>query len=438
MDHVAESPEHLSVRTVELPDEAAARALVDLLPEDEPMAWLRNGEGIVGWGVAARLVLPDEPTLGGRRFAEARRWFSDLTERADVVDTVGLAGCGLTAFTSFTFDRYSRGSLVVVPRVLVGRRDGRSWITTVGTREEPPPSPDIAAPDDARPIGDLRWTQGTLGPRRWAAAVAGAVQRIRDGALDKVVLARDTVARASGRIDVRTLLRRLTRDYADCYTYSVGGLVGSTPELLLRRGLDPADQGLVESLVLAGTRPRGTTPEDDEKLADELATSVKDSEEHRYAIDSLNETLAGFCSSLDLPAHPELLAVNNVWHLASPVRASLRSGVSTLDVVERMHPTAAVGGTPTAGAVDLIRDLEEMDRGRYAGPVGWMDAEGRGEWGIALRCAQVEGSRARLFAGCGIVAGSDPVAELAEADTKFRVMREALIDPRENTPQLST
>lgn len=426
---MAESPERLFVRTVELPVEASGRALVDFLPEDEPMAWLRHGEGVVGWGVAARLVLPDELTLGGGRFAAARLWFADLARRAQVTDEVGLAGCGLTAFTSFTFDRRSPGSQVVVPRVLVGRRDGRTWLTTVDPDGSLVPDGVVAEPTASRPIGRLRWSQGTLGPRRWAAAVAGAVQRIRDGALDKVVLARDTVARATDTIDVRTLLRRLTDDYAACYTYSVAGLVGSTPELLLRRGLDPADPGSVESLVLAGTRPRGTTPEDDEKLAGDLATSVKDSEEHRYAIDSLHDTLAGFCSTLDVPTHPELLAVNNVWHLASPVRAILRSGVSTLDVVERMHPTAAVGGTPTAGAVDLIRDLEEMDRGRYAAPIGWMDAEGRGEWGIALRCAQVDGARARLFAGCGIVAGSDPVAELAEADTKFRVMREALIDP---------
>lgn len=424
---MVEPPQRLEVRTVELPAESRDRDLLAFLPDVEPLAWLRGGEGLVGWGAAARLRLPADSPGSPGRFAEARRWFDELAAGADIDDAVGLPGCGLAAFASFTFDAASAGSELVVPRVLVGRRHGRTWVTTAtsgsgGLGVEPP---DAAPP---RPVGRLRWSEGTLGPRRWAAAVAGAVERIRSAELDKVVLARDLRAQASADIDIRTLLARLSRDYSDCYTFSVAGLVGSTPELLLRRESGGAGSGGVNSLVLAGTRPRGATPEEDEKLSAELATSVKDSEEHRYAIESLRHTLSGLCSTLVVPEEPQLLAVNNVWHLASPVRATLLPGVSTLDVVARMHPTAAVGGTPTPEAVALIRKLEEMDRGRYAGPVGWIDARDRGEWGIALRSAQVSGAGARLFAGCGIVAGSDPASELAEADSKFRVMREALRD----------
>lgn len=180
--------------------------------------------------------------------------------------------------------------------------------------------------------------------------------------------------------------------------------------------------------MLAGTRPRGATPEEDARLADELESSAKDREEHRYAIDSLRATLAPLCATVEAPERPGLLRLANVQHLASRARARLRPGASTLDVVAAMHPTAAVGGTPTTAAMELIGDLEGMDRGRYAGPVGWIDGSGNGEWAIALRCAHVRGPRARLFAGCGIVAGSDPDAEVAEADAKLRVMREALTD----------
>ncbi|MFD0804054.1 isochorismate synthase MenF, partial [Streptomonospora algeriensis] len=273
------------------------------------------------------------------------------------------------------------------------------------------------------PVGPLLWRAGSRTAEEWGAAVGAAVERIRAGELDKVVMARDVVAEARGGIDPRTLLARLARDYPDCYTFAVEGMVGATPELLLRREGDE-----VASLVLAGTRPRGATPEEDARLASELEDSAKDREEHRYAIDSLRATLAPLCASVEAPERPRLLRLANVQHLASPARARLRPGASTLDVVAAMHPTAAVGGTPTDAAMAVIRELEGMDRGRYAGPVGWIDGAGNGEWGIALRCAHVEGPRARLFAGCGIVAGSDPEAEAAESDSKLRVMREALTD----------
>lgn len=430
-------PPRLTVRTIELPREPE---LLGILPTAHPLAWVRHGQGLVGWGTAARLNLPAEtdtaPGRPGQRFADARRWFADLLAGARIEDAVGLPGTGPVAFASFTFDPASAESVLIVPRILVGRRDGRAWLTTVTEGE--PAAEDTVLPRVAEPapIGTLHWSVGTLGPHRWATAVATAVRRIQVGELDKVVLARDLRAHAGADIDTRTVLSRLAGDFADCYTFSVAGLVGATPELLLRRdttaetgtfpGDSPADT--VASLVLAGTRSRGATHVEDEKLAEELCFSIKDAEEHRYAVDSLRETLAPLCSHIDVPSRPELLRLRNVQHLASPVQARLRAGISTLDVVAALHPTAAVGGTPTARAMGLIRELEGMDRGRYAGPVGWMDAHGAGEWGIALRSAMIDGSEARLFAGCGIVAGSDPEAELAEASSKFRVMRGALTD----------
>nr|WP_255430192.1 isochorismate synthase [Streptomonospora sp. PA3] len=410
----------MTVRTVPLqktPD------LFAHLPAAAPLAWIRRGEGLVGWGEAARVELaPESAPQGTGRFTGAARALERLAARARVSDAVGAPGSGLAAFGGFAFDPRSPGSVLIVPQVVVGHRGGRSWITTAapsGERPaEAPPSP--GAPS---PVGPLSWHPGSRTAEEWSAAVGSAVERIRGGELDKVVMARDVVAAARSEIDPRTLLARLARDYPDCYTFCVDGMVGATPELLLRREGDE-----VASLVLAGTRPRGATPAEDARLAAELQESAKDQEEHRYAIESLRATLAPLCASVQAPGQPRLLRLANVQHLASPTRARLRSGVSTLDVVAAMHPTAAVGGTPTDAAMELIRELEGMDRGRYAGPVGWIDGAGNGEWGIALRCAQLEGRRARLFAGCGIVSGSDPAAEVAESESKLRVMREALAD----------
>ncbi|TDQ53403.1 isochorismate synthase [Actinorugispora endophytica] len=416
MSPAAASREPLLVRTVELPDD---HALLDRLPDSAPLAWSRRGEGLVAWGRAARLELPaEDERSGGGRFAAAAEWLGSLFSRVEAHDEVELPGTGPVVFGSFTFDGRDPGSTVVLPRVVVGRRAGRAWMTTVDDASAP-----VGAGGPARPVGGLRWSPGALGAGEWTGAVAAAVDRIRAGDLAKVVLARDAVAEAPGPIDIRTPLARLARDYPDCYTYSVAGLTGATPELLLRRAGER-----MESLVLAGTRPRGGTPEEDAALAATLLASVKDTEEHAYATESLRAALGPLCGELVLPERPELLRLANVQHLASPVRATLRPGVSTLDAVAALHPTAAVGGTPTPLAMDVIGELEGMRRGRYAGPVGWMDADGNGEWGIALRCAQIDGARARLFAGCGIVAGSDPEAELAESESKFGAMRAALLD----------
>jgi menaquinone-specific isochorismate synthase len=220
------------------------------------------------------------------------------------------------------------------------------------------------------------------------------------------------------------MLRRLAARYPDCFTFACAGLVGATPELLIRR-----DGCEVSSLVLAGTMPRGVTAAEDARLAAALLGSAKDNEEHGYAAASLRDAIAPLCETLDIASRPELIRLANVQHLGTRVRGTLAADRSALALAAALHPTAAVGGTPTDAAVELIRELESMDRERYAGPVGWVDADGNGEWGIALRCAQLAGDRARLFAGCGIVAGSDPAAELAEAQVKFRPMQTALEQP---------
>ncbi|MFG2001596.1 isochorismate synthase MenF [Spirillospora sp. NPDC048911] len=403
------APDRLIVRTERVADPGD---LVSRLPHPTALAWIRHGEGIVGWGEAARLTVP----AGDDHFAAADRRLRELFATADIDDPVQVPGSGPVAFGSFAFDPASSGSVLIVPRWIVGRRDGVAWLTTIGEDTDP-----LALVHPPRPPARLDWSDGTLSAPAWEQAVAAAVGRIRDGRLGKVVLARDLCAEAAEPIDARTLLRRLADRFPACYTFSVAGLVGATPELLIRRVGERVD-----SLVLAGTTARGSTPDEDAERAARLCASPKDLEEHAYAAEMVRDALAPLCAKLTVPGEPELLTLPNVMHLASPVHGRLHSERSVLDVVAALHPTPAVCGTPTDTALDLIRELEVMDRGRYAGPVGWVDARGDGEWGIALRCAELDGNRARLFAGCGIVADSDPAAELAEAQTKFRAMQYAL------------
>jgi len=385
--------------------------LLDLLPSARGvLSWVRDGEGLVGWGELARVT-----TNGAERFAAAQGWWSSFIDRLEVIDEVGVAGSGPVAFTSIGFGDASGHSVLTVPRVVVGRRGGVTWVTEIDGGG----GPERVTPVQ-RPRG-LRYSDGQLSVTSWREAVGDAVRRMRAGELDKVVLAHDLLALADEPLDPRFLLHGLAARYPSCWAFAVDGLIGATPELLLRRRGDE-----VTSRVLAGT----TWPHpgaDAAVLAAELMASAKDRDEHRYAVESLADALRPYCSSLSLPEEPDVLQLRNVLHLASEVVGRLDGRATPLlDLAGAVHPTAAVGGTPTPRARRLIDELEAMDRGRYAGPVGWVDAEGDGELGIALRCAQVQGRAARLFAGCGIVAGSDPDEEVAEAAAKLVPIRDAL------------
>jgi menaquinone-specific isochorismate synthase len=412
----------LTVRTVAVDDPGD---LLARLPDPAALAWIRHGDGLIGWGEAARLTLP----AGVDRFTAGEKWLRELFDDAAVTDELGVPGSGPVAFGSFTFDPASDGSVLVIPQVLLARRAGRSWLTTFRAAGDRAPDVPLEIRQPVAAPAEVRWSDGSLTAPQWGQAVAAAVARIRAGELDKVVLARDLNAVASGPIDVRVLLARLAARYPECYTFSCAGLAGATPELLIRR-----EGAQVHSLVLAGTMPRGGSPAQDEVLGAALLASAKDVEEHGYAVADVRAKLGPLCAELTVAAQPALLRLANVHHLATEITARLDvaagssslSAPSALALAAALHPTAAVGGTPPAAAMELIRDLEHLDRGRYAGPVGWVDSRGNGEWGIALRCAALDGPRARLFAGCGIVADSEPDAELAEAQSKFRPMQQAI------------
>jgi menaquinone-specific isochorismate synthase len=413
----------LVARTVPLPDPGP---LLELLPRRGALAWVRRGEGLVGWGETLRLSTGGP---GDGRFAQAEASWREICRRAVVRDEVGLPGTGPVAFGSFAFSpSSSAGGVLVVPRVVVGRRGDQWWLTTTGTGTLPPGLAAAGIAPSRRPEptapGTVTFADGALSAVGWQAAVADAVRRITAGGLDKVVLARDLQARTEHPVDPRRLLGRLAERYPGCWTFSVDGLVGATPEMLVRR-----EKGLVTSRVLAGTIRRSGNDAHDLELAARLARSSKDLEEHEYAVRSVAEALAPHCTSTNVPEAPFVLHLANVMHLATDVTAVLADDTSSLGLAAALHPSAAVCGTPTSAAAALIDQIEGMDRDRYAGPVGWMDADGDGEWGIALRCARLDPDdehRLRLFAGCGIVAGSDPQDELAESVAKLVPMREAL------------
>ncbi|MGD8201615.1 isochorismate synthase [Ornithinimicrobium sp. W1679] len=424
----------------------------------EVVSWLREGDGMVGWGRAAVVR-----TRGPERFTAAETWWDGVRHRAEVEDEVRLPGTGLVAFGSFAFSPGSADdSVLTVPRTLIGRRDGLAWVTQVVVDDEPWPTGHPAEmlartnPHLGR-LDPLVELPGTVAAQDWPQVVARAVRRIGSGVVDKVVLARDVAVRHRDGDVVRVapVLERLQARYGATWTFAVDGLVGATPEMLVR-----LQGGRARSRVLAGTIRRGTpapvpaaapvpttalapapapaptpTPVPDPTTTDHptdprlrLVSSVKDLEEHAYAVRSVADALAPHCTDLQVPEAPYVLELPDVYHLASDLTGRMVSGATSLRLACALHPSAAVCGTPTPAAATLIEELEGMDRGRYAGPVGWVDGSGDGDWGIALRCGELAPDRRslRIFAGGGIVAASDPQAELAETEVKLTAMRHAL------------
>ena len=411
--------QRLEVRSREF-DASADWQLLEHLPNN-PLIFSRQGDGLVGYGEAARLSASGEHRLESL----AEQW-RELCTHAFVDDELQTSGSGLIAFGSFAFaDQSDMSSVLVVPRVVLGKRDDRTWITEIVAAGEAfeyeDELPEFATQTGKyAPAQKVVFTDGDLDREGFTAAVARAVEHIRNHEIEKVVLARDIEAAMPVDADLRANLARLANRFATCWTYSVDGMIGASPELLVR-----VANGEVSARVLAGTAGRGTDPSIDIAISQALAGSAKNRNEHAFAVDSLVRSLTPYCTAIEADAEPFSLALPNLWHLASDVRGALRDNASSIDLAAALHPTAAVAGTPTQNAKRMLAELEGFDRGRYAGPVGWIGADGDGEWAIALRGAQLADGKIRAYAGCGIVAGSDPEAELAETELKFAPMRNA-------------
>ena len=432
------------------------------LPPSGFSCWVRGTAGLVGIGRALRLR-----AAGPDRFDALSAAWQEIAAAAEVDNEVGLPGSGLIGFAALAFSAHSAtASVIDIPRFVMGRRDGRVWLTAVTTPGDPEDAGGLAlSHTPLAPPRAPRTRPGHVTPEDYVEIVARAVERLRaeagtgagaeagaDGApgtpagagastgggtsagagpaagepLGKVVLARDEVVETDEEIDVRAVLGRLNSAYPTCWTFDVAGLVGATPELLIG-----VTDGQVTSRVLAGTYQVQGDPAEEIAAARAQLGSAKDSSEHAFAIDSLAASLSTVSEDLHVDAEPHLLQLATVIHLASDAHGTLRRGdhgcPTALEVARAVHPTAAVGGFPKDRALEVIEELEDADRGRFTGPVGWIDERGNGQFGIALRCGQLEApNRIRLFAGAGIMPDSDPASELAETEAKLAPMKRAL------------
>jgi len=401
-------------------------ALTEWVSARNPLAFMRRGLGLVGRGQGLT-----QHFSGPTRITDASQWWAEVAKKATIDDTVNVWGSGLVAFGAMTFaDSSQADSVLVIPRTVVGAASGVAWRTDITLTTDPDtPHPEtsdptptgLVTPTTLPALEPVAWEPGLVSEEDFRQAVRQAIGHLDQGHANKVVLARDLVARSLQSADWRQAIQRLADRYPDTHTFAIDGLVGASPETLVR-----LRHGTLHTRVLAGSRARGGNEREDQRMADELYRSSKDLDEHRFAVHSAVEALKTLTPHVVADELPFTLKRPNLWHLATDIAATLPETATGLDAVAALHPTAAVAGSPTATALELINQLEPFDRGRYAGPVGWVDHRGDGEWAIALRCAQwsTDGT-ITAYAGAGIVPGSDPESELLETRLKFQPIIDA-------------
>ncbi|MCX6511003.1 MAG: isochorismate synthase [Actinobacteria bacterium] len=414
---------------------ATAPDLVSLCADADAL-FVSNGIGLVGIGIAARIPVP----RGNQRTADAS--VNAALTTIEVSDSVQLPGTGAVGIGAFPFDAAVDGELLI-PRIVIGcGPGGTAWVTTIALPKDEPSESELTAILEraeragtgfARDAGihtsstspssfDLRSLRS---PEDWCEAVFEATNRLRSGSAQKVVLARGIEIITDRPVRPSEVLSHLRRSFPASHLFSVDGFVGASPELLVERSGQS-----VRAHPMAGTAPRSGDPETDARLAASLLASTNTRAEHRHTIDMVHDTLLPWCSYLDEEAEPSIVAVANVQHLSTRLEGQLSDPVaSVLDLVGALHPTPAVGGMPRDAALKLIAELEDLDRGRFAGPVGWVDAKGNGTWAVGIRSAQIDGTRTRIYAGVGVVADSQPEQELAETRAKLQTMLGAIIRP---------
>jgi isochorismate synthase len=424
--------------------------------------WERPDEGhvLVGIGAAA--------TCSATTVKQVASCWRSLMDRAEIHSSPAGIGCdhpqvtGPLCLSGFAFDsdlastplwREFPSALLLVPAILFGR-SGVSTFLTMNVLVQPPEDaedPDTEADEIAHKVGYARTVldaverslrrESSTQPVRpqlehvclrdlqsrgsWKRMVETATAAIQEGAYRKVVLARSVMAEAPEPFMVAPALADLSQRYADAHVFALSRrghtFLGASPERLAR-----VEGTRVETMALAGSAPRGASLDEDTRLGEDLLRQKKTHTEHAIVAERILEALSPLTTMIHSPAQPELLKLQNVQHLLTPISGELISGTSVLEVVAALHPTPAVAGEPQSAALEAIRSVEHLDRGWYAGPIGWIGADGSGEFAVALRSALVEENRATLFAGCGIVAGSDPQAEYDESCWKLQVMLQSL------------
>jgi salicylate biosynthesis isochorismate synthase/menaquinone-specific isochorismate synthase len=396
----------------------------------------RNGSALAALGCVRALE-----GAGADRFEVISRRWRALIAGALADSGDGPPGSGPVALGGFAFapdggrvDHWSgfAPASLIVPEVSLSRRGARATVTVNLDVAPDDLAEDLRARVDRRlgelrarslplvdpaPVGGYR-VHSPMPPAHYEEAVAAAIQRIRSGELEKIVLAREVDVHAPVDHDPAALLGLLREEFGSCYVFAVGRgedtFVAASPELLVRREGQRAS-----TVALAGSIGRSADPAVDDHLGERLLRSEKDREENAIVARRIARALRPLAVWVTAAPEPALVRVANIQHLATPIRAQLASPVGAIELAGALHPTPAVGGEPGDRATRLIPALEGLDRGWYAGPVGWTDAAGDGEFCVALRCALLRGRTARLYAGCGIVGDSDPSAELSETEVKL-------------------
>ena len=408
--------------TTRLLSEVSSRYAIDQIDLNsfagsEGMLFVRNGIGVATHGIAARLASRD-----------AKEFLASI----QIDDSVKAPGSGPVLIGSIPFDSQELHEFVL-PKILVCKsEDGRCWVTAVDIEEiELAHVFESHVSEEFISSSSTTSSSYTVAPGveidTYLQAVTVARDAVRSGTITKAVIARDVIVTSTNPIDIRAVLLRLRNSFGTSYQFSIDGFVGASPELLVSI-LD----GEVSSHPLAGTAPRTGDPTTDNDIATALLSSTKNQIEHRIVIDAVHDTLLPWCSYLDWEPEASIVAVANVQHLGTHMSGRLSEPfLHILDAVYALSPTPALGGFPRDKALQLISDVEGMSRGRYGGAVGWFDSKGNGVWAVAIRCAEYSNNNmnARLFAGGGIVADSDPLSELAETQAKLQAMLAAIIRP---------
>ncbi len=407
----------LSAVTRPIDDAPILGELLSGLSGDD-FAWLTTRGGFVAHGVAAEI-----PVGGAEAFLNA----------VEVDDPLGMWATGVIACGALPFAG-GDDAVLRVPASVIGHAEGTWWHTTIGASgRNHTPDHRVTSPhtDTGQRRPEVRGISSSPDRDGWRGMVQAALTQIRRGELAKVVLAREVTVTLADTPLPGDIVRQLVDDAAGTFVFAAQGFVGASPELLVRR-----EGGNVSSQPMAGSVAVSTDDATTSERLDTLTRSGKDRDEHRVVVEAVADALEAHTTELDVPTSPDLVRLPSVAHLATRVTGVLDDDApSALGLARALHPTPAVGGTPRDRAVALIDVLEPFDRGPYAGPVGWVNARGDGEWAVALRCGSVEGRTVRLYAGAGIVSGSDPDREWDETEAKLRPMLTALgIEPREPRP----
>ena len=386
------------------------------------LLFVRDGVGYAGRG--EHISADDAAT----RSALSESIHSGHTSAADIPNI------GPIAFGIIPFLPHEPSHFAIASATFAKRADGTQTLTIVGNTVDD--VDDLAIDRILRVATEARPPRPSsnsfrVGARtpvgRYLDAVTLARDAVRNGLIKKAVIARDIEVHADEPIDIHSVLLRLRASFGSSYRFCIGNMIGASPELLIEvAGRE------VRSRPLAGTTPRTGDPDTDKQLADELFSSTKNQVEHRVVVDMVHDTLLPFCSYLDWEAEPSIVTVANVQHLGTYIEGALTEPTAhVMTLLKALCPTPALGGFPSATAIDFITENEPMERGNYGGAVGWMDAEGNGTFAVTIRCAELSEDRrtARLFAGGGIVAESNPYAELAETQAKFQAMLSAIVRP---------